>query len=188
MCNIVSFIFEGNMKLLDTINGEDVCLVDSATSHTFFRSTKYFEHISMIKTGVITISGSSNIIEGSGKANIVLPNGTKLCIDEAMYSSQSIRNLLSFKDIRRNNYHVETTNDGKEKCLYITSYISGKKIVLEKLATLSSGLYYTTIRSIESYVVEHQKCPNQKHQKCSDFDLFMLWHDRLGHPGSIMMR
>ena len=87
MCNIVSFIFEGNIKLLDTINGEDVCLADSATSHTIFRSTKYFEHISMIKTGVITISGSSNIIEGSGKVNIVLPNGTKLCIDEAMYSS-----------------------------------------------------------------------------------------------------
>ena len=105
------------MKLLDTINGENVSLTDSATSHTIFCSTKYFEHISMIKTGVITISGSSNIIEGSGKANIVLPNGTKLCIDETMYSSQSIRNLLSFKDIRCNNYHVETTNeDRKASC------------------------------------------------------------------------
>jgi len=26
------------------------------------------------------------------------------------------------------------------------------------------------------------------HHKCSDPKIFMLWHDRLGHPGSIMMR
>ena len=26
------------------------------------------------------------------------------------------------------------------------------------------------------------------HQKCSDPKVFMLWHDRLGHPGLIMMR
>ena len=25
------------------------------------------------------------------------------------------------------------------------------------------------------------------HQKCSDPKVFMLWHDRLGHPGSIIM-
>ena len=25
------------------------------------------------------------------------------------------------------------------------------------------------------------------HKKCSDPKVFMLWHDRLGHPGSIMM-
>ena len=75
------------MKLLDTMNGEDICLADSATSHTIFCSAKYFEHITMIRAGVNTISGSSNIIEGSGKANIVLPNGTKFCIDEALYSS-----------------------------------------------------------------------------------------------------
>jgi hypothetical protein len=57
---------------------------------------------------------------------------------------------------------------------------SGKKMILEKLSALSSGLYYTTIRSIESHAVMHQKCSNPK--------MFMLWHDRLGHPGSIMMR
>ena len=26
------------------------------------------------------------------------------------------------------------------------------------------------------------------HQKCSDLKVFMLWHDRLGYPGSIIMR
>jgi hypothetical protein len=62
----------------------------------------------------------------------------------------------------------------------IISIISDQKLILEKLSAFSYGLYYTTIRTIESYVVMHQKCSNPK--------MFMLWHDRLGHPGTIMMR
>jgi len=36
------------------------------------------------------------------------------------------------------------------------------------------------MKSIETNVM--------KHQYFSDPEIFMLWHDRLGHPGSIMMR
>ena len=36
------------------------------------------------------------------------------------------------------------------------------------------------MKCIESNVVIHQKCSNPKQ--------FMFWHDRLGHPESIMMR
>ena len=46
-----------------------------------------------------TISGSEKLIEGSGRANILLPGGTKIHIDDALYSTKSQRNLLSFKDI-----------------------------------------------------------------------------------------
>jgi hypothetical protein len=97
-----------------------------------------------------------------------------------LHSSKFRRNLISFKDIRLNGYHVEITNEGNDEYLYITSIISGQKLILEKLTAFSSGLYYTTIRTIESHVVMHQKCSNPK--------MFMLWHDRLGHPGTIMMR
>ena len=64
-----------------------------------------------------------------------MSNGTKLCIDETLYSCQAKRNLLSFGDIRRNSYHIETTNDDKEEYLYITSTssLTGKKVVLENL-------------------------------------------------------
>jgi transposase InsO family protein len=58
--------------------------------------------------------------------------------------------------------------------------VSGQKLILEKLPILSSGLYYTTMRTIETNVIVHQKC--------SDPNIFMLWHNCLGHPGSIMMR
>ena len=90
----------------------------------------------------------------------------------ALYSSKSRRNLLSFKDIHRNGYHIETMNEENVEYLYITSIISGQKLIMEKLPAFSSRLYHTTIKPIESYVVVNQKFND---------------HDRLGHPGSSMM-
>ena len=51
---------------------------------------------------------------------------------------------------------------------------------MEKLSAFFFGLYHTTIKFIESYVVVNQKFNNPK--------VFVLWHDMLGHPGSSMMR
>ena len=114
--------------------GEDLCLADSCTTHTILRDKKYFQHLILNKASVNTIFGSSNIIKGSGRANIILPKGTKFCIDNALYSSKSRRNLINFKDIRLNVYHVETTNKGNDEYLYITSIILGQKLILEKLS------------------------------------------------------
>ena len=110
----------------------------------------------------------------------MLPNGIRFHINYALYSSKSIRNLLSFKDIRRNGYHIKTMNEGNTKCLYITSIFYGKKLIMEKLLVFSSRLYHTNIKPIESYIVMNQEFNNLK--------TFVLWHDRLDHPGSSMMR
>jgi hypothetical protein len=79
----------------------------------------------LTKANVNTISGSSNLLEGFGRANIILPKGTKFCIDDVLYSFKSRRNLISFKDIHLNGYHVKTTNESSDEYLYITSIISG---------------------------------------------------------------
>ncbi|WJZ90040.1 hypothetical protein VitviT2T_009216 [Vitis vinifera] len=71
-------------------------------------------------------------------------------------------------------------NEDNVEYLYITSIISGQKLIMETLPAFSSGLYHTTIKPIESYVVVNQKFNDPK--------VFVLWHDRLGHPGSSMMR
>ena len=88
--------------------------------------------------------------------------------------------LALIKDIHRNGYHIETMNDGNIECLYITSIVSSKKLVVEKLSAFSFGLYHTIIKSIKSYVVMNQTF--------NDPSIFILWHDMLGHPGSLMMR
>ncbi|KAM1778054.1 hypothetical protein PS1_044952 [Malus domestica] len=161
------------------INGGDFCLADSATTHSILRDRKYFSNLVLAKVKVTTISGPSDVIEGSGKAQIMLPNGTILSIKNALYATQSIRNLLSFKDIRLNGYHLETKSVENVEYLCITSNDTQKRI-LEKLHGLSSGLYCTYIKTVEAYTVMNQKFIDSK--------VYMLWHDRLGHPGSTMMR
>lgn len=159
---------------------EEICLVDSATTHTILKHENYFTYLQKCKSNVYTISGSTNIIEGSGRACLLLPGGTKFIIDDALFSPNSKRNLLSFKDIRRNGYHVETMSKENKEFLYITCIISGKKNVKEQLPVFTSGLYYTNIRAIEANAIINQKF--------IDTNNFIIWHDRLGHPGSIMMR
>ena len=116
------------MDLADGFNSkmieETFCLVDSATTYTILKDKKYFQNLIFTKAKVNTIFGSSNIIEGSWRAYIMLPKGTKFCIDNTLYSSKSRRKLLSFKDIRNNGYHIETNNEGSTKYLYITSMVS----------------------------------------------------------------
>ncbi|GAV58834.1 hypothetical protein CFOL_v3_02367, partial [Cephalotus follicularis] len=101
------------------------------------------------KANVGTISGTTDIIEGSGMTTFVLSNGTQMRITDALYSTKPRRNLLSFKDIRHNGYHIETTNENGKEYLYITGNASGRKQILEKLPVLSSGLYIMKIRAIE---------------------------------------
>ena len=149
-------------------------------THTVLKYKKYFSQLSPAETHISTISGTNSLIKGSGRAYILLPEGTRLIINDALYSSKSTRNLLSFKDIRNNGYHLETKSENNIEYLQITSIKYGQKIILEKLRALSSGLYCTCINPIESNMVSNQKL--------LDKNMFTLWHDRLGHPGSIMMR
>ncbi|GAV71677.1 hypothetical protein CFOL_v3_15167, partial [Cephalotus follicularis] len=102
---------------------------------------------------VETISGTSDLIEGSGMASFVLLNGTQMHITDTLYSTKSRRKLLSFKDIRLNGYHIETTNENGKEYLYITGNSFGRKQILEKLHGLSSGLYIMKIRVIEYHNV-----------------------------------
>ena len=161
------------------MNEDDVCLTDYATTHTILRDKRYFLELTLIKANVSIISSTTNLVEGSGRANITLPNGTRFHINDALYSSKSNRNLLNFKDICRNGYHIEIMNEDNVEYLYITSIISSQKLIMEKLSAFSYGLYHATIKLIESYVVMNQKF--------KDLKVFIIWHDMLGYPGSSMM-
>ena len=121
--------------------------------HIILRDKIYFLDLTLTNVNVSTISSTANLIEGSGRVNIMLLNGTRFHINEALYSSKSTRNLLIFKDIRINGYHIETMSKGNKECLYITSIVYGKKLIMKKLSTYSSLLYHTNIKPIESYIV-----------------------------------
>ena len=123
------------------MNEDDVCLADYVTTHIILRNKRYFLELTLIKANASTISGTINLIEGSGRANIMLPNGTRFHINDVLYSSKSKRNLLNFKDVYKNEYHIETMNEDNVEYLYITSIISYQKLIMEKLSTLDFLLW-----------------------------------------------
>ncbi|GAV68277.1 hypothetical protein CFOL_v3_11780, partial [Cephalotus follicularis] len=96
-----------------------ICIADSATTHTILHNGKYFSHLTIAKANVGAISGTSDLIEGSGMASFVLSNGTQICITDVLYSTKPRKNLLSFKYIGLNGYHIETTNENGKEYLYI---------------------------------------------------------------------
>jgi hypothetical protein len=55
-----------------------------------------------------------------GRAIITLPMGTQIIIKEALLYSDSIRTLVSYRDIRKNGFHVETHEENKEEYLVFT--------------------------------------------------------------------
>ena len=109
------------------MNKGDVYLADYVTTHTILLNKKYFLKLTLIKVNVHTIFGITNLVEWFRNVNIMLPNRTRFHINDALYFDTSKINFLSFKDIHRNGYHIETMNEGNIKYFYITSIISKLK-------------------------------------------------------------
>lgn len=87
------------------------------------------------KTDVTTISDTSKLIEGSGRASVLLCEGIILHIKNALQSSKSNINILSFKDFCLNGYHIETKDDEDIEYLCITQQNLDRKCVMENLPT-----------------------------------------------------
>ena len=68
----------------------------------------------------MTIAGQDSLIVGSGRATITLPMGTQITMEDALLYPDSSRTLLSYRDIRKNGFHVETHQDNKEEFLLLT--------------------------------------------------------------------
>ncbi len=158
---------------------EEVCLVDSCTSNTILRESTYFQTLKKSKGNVTTIAGRDAVIVGSGRATITLPMGTQLEIEDALLYPDSTRTLLSFKYLRKNGLHTETHSVNNEEFLLITKDNGYGKQIVERIPSLSTGLYYTYIKPEQhvAYKIIFQ-----------NLDVFKIWHDRLGHPGTGMMR
>ena len=106
---------------------EDFCLVDSAATNSILRDTRFFETLRKRAENVLTIAGSNGRVVGSGRAIVVLPDDTRMFIEEAFLYPGAERNLLTFKDIRRSGYHVSTACENGVEYLYLTESDEAKK-------------------------------------------------------------
>ena len=59
------------------IEKKNVYLLDSAMTHSILKDKRYFSSMTLRKANVHTIFGPVEMIDGSGNATIMLPNGVE---------------------------------------------------------------------------------------------------------------
>ena len=154
-------------------------LPDSGTTHCIFNERSFFvklnTHTNKFKIG--TISGNC-YGEGRGRAEIQLMSGTVLVIKDAIYAPTSCRNLLSYDAIRSNGLHITTAvNEYGYECLQI--YDEKSLEIEEEFLRLPNNLYSGSIKP--SHIEANQA-------EASIENDAEIWHQRLGHPGSSVMK
>jgi len=75
---------------------ENICIIDSGTTHTILKSKMHFSYLTLQDAVVHTISGSAKLIEGSERAIIMLPCGTKVDINKTLYSPEVSKKIVEF--------------------------------------------------------------------------------------------
>ena len=67
------------------MNEGDVCFaLLTMQLHTILRDKRFFLNLKLANVNVSTISNTTNLIEGSKRANIMLSNGTSFHINDAL--------------------------------------------------------------------------------------------------------
>jgi hypothetical protein len=127
---------------------EEMCLVDSYTTNSILRDTKYFQTLTQRSENVLTIIGHDATIISSGRATIMFLNGTQVTIKNDLLYPDSTRTLISFRGIQKSGLHVCTHEDNKEEFLLITKCSGYGHKVLERIPSTPSGLYYTYIKHV----------------------------------------
>jgi hypothetical protein len=94
---------------------------------------------------ILTIAGCDACIVGSRKTTIIFHMGTQVTIENTLLYPYSTHTLLSYRDIRKNGLHIVTHEENNEESLLITKTNRDGYDILERIASLSSGLYYTYI-------------------------------------------
>jgi hypothetical protein len=153
---------------------EEMCFVDSYTTNSILRETKYFRTPTKRMENILTIARRDTSIISSGKDTIILPMDTQIKIENALLYPDSTCTLLSYRDIHKNGLHVITHEENNAEFLLITKSNGDGHDILELIPSLQSGLYYTYIKPVPhvAYTVIFQ-----------NVDAFQTSHDRLGHPG-----
>jgi len=121
--------------------------VDSGTTNSILRETKYFQTLTKRQGNVLTIAGRDATIVGSGSATIVLPMGTQITIEDALLYPDSKRTLLSYRDIHQNGFILKPVITIMRRFSSLLKSGYGKEII-EKILSFSSGLYYTYIKPV----------------------------------------
>jgi hypothetical protein len=127
---------------------EEMCLVDSCTTNSILSETKYFQTLTRRIRNILTNAGRDTNIVGSGRATIILPMCTEVTIENALLYLDSTHTLLRYRDNCKNGLYVVTHEENNEEFLHIIKKNGDGHDILERIPSLSPGLYYTYIKPV----------------------------------------
>jgi len=170
----------------NSTNDDTQCLIDSATTHVILKDKRFFIKLdaSRAPSTIKTLGGATTIARGAGAAQVMLPSGCSIFVENAIYAPKASRNLLSFADLRKNGFHLNTARSSGVECLQLVNQ-NGQ--VVEEFDDNGNGLYATKIipcATKSSFYTEEGK----KSLPDVSSSTLSLWHDRLGHPGKDMLQ
>jgi hypothetical protein len=126
--------------------------VDSCTTNSILRESKYFQTLTKRMRNILTIDGRDTTIVGSEKPIITLRMGTQITIENALLYLDLTLTILSYRDICQNELYVMTHEENNDEFLLITKSNGDGHDILERVPSLKSGLYYTYIKLVPHIV------------------------------------
>ena len=179
-------------------SGQELALLDSATTHTILRDALYFSFTGSDTDAwqvcqMQTIAGGRDFKFREGRATIVLPGGATLLIANAMFAPNANRSLISFKDLRANSIHTTTVVKNNKEALLLQRETE----VFATAYAGCGGLYELPIKSRGQLhkvsLASDPTKPQIENPKRPAGPLLLLekarlWHSRMGHPGTTMFR
>jgi hypothetical protein len=171
--------FRTRLSLLMMVENDESCLIDSIATNLILREAKYFQTLLKRTKNMTAIVGNNGHIVGSSQAIVVLPNDTRIFIEEMFMYPLATHTLLTFKDICHSGYHVTTMCEGGVEYLHIIASNEFETKVVNKVQDTSSRLSYTKIKPTPEFVVMSTIFKNS--------ESFRVWRERLGHHGLRMM-
>ena len=76
------------------MNEDDVCLAECATMHTIFQDERYVLKLILTKANLNTIFDTINLVNGSGRVNMIPPNKTKFHINDTLCLNKSKKKIV----------------------------------------------------------------------------------------------
>jgi hypothetical protein len=96
----------------------------------------------------LTIVGCDTNIVCSDQTTIVLSMGTQVTMEDALLYPDSTRTSLSYKYIHKNGLHIIIHEENNEEFLHIIKKNGDGYDILERISSLPSRLYYTSIKLV----------------------------------------
>ena len=92
-----------------------------------------------------TISDLADLIVGAGKSQLYITKQNKVFHKRRFVFTKIQKKFVEFNDIYLHGYDTQFATEENMKYMYLITYVSGKKYILEKLPKLFSGLHYTCL-------------------------------------------